>query len=84
MRTWRVKCLTGAVASGLAALVVAPSAMAGTNVQYLAHQFAAPPSTAYCEANFGIDVLRRGAVRDELRHARPVQGTGSPAPARRS
>ena len=55
MRTWRVKCLTGAVASGLAALVVAPSAMAGTNVQYLAHQFAAPPSTAYCEANFGIE-----------------------------
>ncbi len=54
MRTWRVKCLTGAVASVLAALVVAPSAMAGTGVQYLAHHFAAPPSTAFCEANFGI------------------------------
>ena len=54
MHTWKVKCITGAVASGLAALAVAPSAMAGTDVQMFDHAFAAPPSTAYCEANFGI------------------------------
>jgi subtilase family serine protease len=50
-----VKCITGAVASGLAALVVAPSAMAGTHVQLFSHVFKAPPTTAYCEANFGIN-----------------------------
>jgi subtilase family serine protease len=55
MRTWRVKCIAGVLASGLSALVVAPSAMAGTHVQLFNHSFAAPPSTAYCEANFGIN-----------------------------
>jgi subtilase family serine protease len=53
MTTWRVKCI-GALASGLAALAVAPSAMAGTDVQMFGHAFASPPTTAYCEANFGI------------------------------
>jgi len=55
MRTWKAKCITGALASGLAALVVVPSAMAGTGVQFFAHQFAAPPSTQFCETNFGIN-----------------------------
>jgi subtilase family serine protease len=55
MRTWRVKCITGAIASGLAALVIAPSAMANNGVQFFSHAFQAPPTTAYCEANFGIN-----------------------------
>ncbi len=54
MRTWKVKCITGAIASGLAALVIVPSAMAGTGVQFLAHAFKAPPTTAYCQATFGV------------------------------
>jgi subtilase family serine protease len=60
MRTWKVKGITGAIACGLAALVVAPSAMAGNGVQLFAHQFAAPPSTQYCETNFGINCYNAG------------------------
>jgi subtilase family serine protease len=54
MRSRKAKCIAGALATGLAALVVVPSAMARPDVQLLNHWFASPPSTAYCQANFGI------------------------------
>jgi len=54
MRTWKVKGITGALASGLAALVIAPSALAEPTVQFAAHKFQAPPSTVQCEQALGI------------------------------
>lgn len=55
MGTWRVKGITGALASGLAALVVAPSALAGTGAQVVSHRFQAPPTTSQCEQAIGIN-----------------------------
>jgi subtilase family serine protease len=54
MRTRSVKCITGVIATGLAALVVAPTALAGTNVQLVPHRFLAPPTTAQCETSLGV------------------------------
>jgi subtilase family serine protease len=55
MRTSKAKCIAGVLASALAALVVAPAAIAGTGAQMVGHSFAAPPTTAQCQMAFGIN-----------------------------
>ena len=55
MRTRIAKCVTGVLVTGLAALVVAPAAaVANTQLQFLPHPFAAPPTTSQCETDLGI------------------------------
>jgi hypothetical protein len=54
MRTRSSKCIAGVLASGLAALVIAPAALAGTQVQLIPHRFLAPPTTAQCETSLGV------------------------------
>ena len=54
MRTRISKCIAGVLASGLAALVVAPTALAGTQVQLIPHRFVAPPTTAQCVSSLGV------------------------------
>ena len=78
--TWKVKCITGAIAGGLAALVVVPSAMAKNDVQFFSHAFHAPPTTAFCEATFGINCYSAGQFErnygtDDL-YVRGITGAG--------
>jgi subtilase family serine protease len=40
--------------SSVAALAVAPAALAGTDVQLVPHRFLAPPTTAQCETSLGV------------------------------
>jgi subtilase family serine protease len=54
MRTRRTKCITATLASAVAALAVAPAALAATDVQLVPHRFLAPPTTAQCETNIGV------------------------------
>ena len=54
MRSRFARYTAGAVVSGAAALAVAPAAMAQPQFQLVHQRFAAPPTTAQCEAQIGI------------------------------
>ena len=54
MRTPIAKPRTLVLAAAVASLVVAPAAMANTQIRYIHKRFSAPPTTAQCEAAFGI------------------------------
>ena len=62
MRTPIAKPRTFVLAAALAGLVVAPAAMANPTIRYVHKRFAAPPTTAQCEAAFHIACYDAGQM----------------------
>jgi hypothetical protein len=83
MRTRRSYCITSVLASGLAALAVAPAALAGTNVQLIPHRFLAPPTTRSARPALGSPVTTRLSSSTRTAPTSSISA-GSRAPARRS